>query len=77
MAKSLLVKFIYNNSVYSTTDISPFFAIYDFHSNISLSVKDDYLKKEMSAVKKKAEEFKHEGKKLAKRWRHAIEFQKK
>jgi hypothetical protein len=67
MAKSFLAKFIYNNSVYSTTDISLFFAIYGFHSNISLSVKDDHLEREMSAARKKIEEFEHEGKKLAER----------
>jgi hypothetical protein len=67
MAKSLLVKFVYNNSVYSTTDISLFFAIYGFYFNISLSVKDDYLEKKMLATRKKAKEFEHEGKKLAER----------
>jgi hypothetical protein len=66
MAKSLLAKFVYNNSVYSTTDIRFFFAIYGFHFNISLSVKDDRLNREMFTAKKKAEEFKHKGKKLAK-----------
>jgi hypothetical protein len=74
MAKSPLVKFVYNNSVYSTTDISPFFAIYGFYSNIPLSVKDDYLKGEMPAARKKAEEFEYEGKKLAERWRYAVKF---
>jgi hypothetical protein len=77
VAKSPLAKFVYNNSVHSTTNISPFFAIYGFYLNIPLSIKDDYLKKEIPAARKKIEEFKHEGKKLAKRWRHVIEFQKK
>jgi hypothetical protein len=67
MAKSPLAKFVYNNSVYSTTGISPFFAIYGFHFNISLSVKDDYLKGEMLAARKKIEEFEYEGKKLTER----------
>jgi hypothetical protein len=77
MAKSLLVKFVYNNSVHSTTNISPFFAIYDFYFNVSSSVKDDRLEGKMFTTRKKAEEFEYEGKKLAERWRHAIEFQKK
>jgi hypothetical protein len=77
MAKSLFTKFVYNNSVYSITDISPFFAIYGFYFNIPSSVKDDYLKRKMFIARKKAEEFEHEGKKLAERWRHVIEFQKK
>jgi hypothetical protein len=74
VAKSSLIKFVYNNSVHSTTDISSFFAIYGFYFNISLSVKDDYLEGEMPAARKKVEEFEHEGKKLAERWRHAVEF---
>jgi hypothetical protein len=77
MTKSFLIKFIYNNSVYSTTHISRFFVIYGFYFNVSLSVRDDYLERKMPAARKKVEEFKHEGKKLAERWRHAIEFQKK
>jgi hypothetical protein len=77
MAKSSLAKFVYNNSVHSTTSISLFFAIYDFYPNIPLSVKDDYLKGEMSVARKKIKEFEYEDKELAERWRHAIEFQKK
>jgi hypothetical protein len=66
VAKSPLAKFVYNNSVHSTTGVSPFFAIYGFHLNIPLSVKDDRLKGEVSAARKKAEGFEREGKKLAK-----------
>jgi hypothetical protein len=67
VAKSPLIKFVYNNNVYSTTSVNPFFAIYGFYLNIPLSIKDDRLKKEISIARKKAEEFKREGKKLAKR----------
>jgi hypothetical protein len=67
MAKSLLAKFIYNNSVHSTTGISLFFAIYGFYPNIFLSVKDDYLEGEMPVARKKVKEFEHEGKELAER----------
>jgi hypothetical protein len=77
VAKSPLIKFVYNNNVHSTTDISLFFAIYGFYLNISLSVKDNRLKREVLAARKKAEEFKYEGKKLTERWRHAVKFQKK
>jgi hypothetical protein len=77
MAKLFLIKFVYNNNVHSTTGISPFFAIYGFYFNISSSIKDDRLKREIPIARKKAEEFEHENKKLAKRWRHAVEFQKK
>jgi hypothetical protein len=67
VAKSSLAKFAYNNSVYSITDISLFFAIYGFYPNIPLSVKDDRLKRKMPAARKKVEGFKREGKKLAER----------
>jgi hypothetical protein len=67
VAKLFLTKFIYNNSVHSTTDISLFFAIYGFYFNISLSIKDDYLEREIPVARKKVKEFKHEGKELAER----------
>jgi hypothetical protein len=67
MAKSLLAKFIYNNNIHSTTNISLFFAIYGFYSNIPLSVKDNRLKGKIFIARKKAEEFKYEDKKLTKR----------
>jgi hypothetical protein len=74
MAKLSLAKFIYNNSVHSTTGISPFFAIYGFYFNILLSIKDNRLEREMLIARKKIEEFEREGKELAERWRHVIEF---
>jgi hypothetical protein len=77
VAKSFLAKFAYNNSVHSTTSVSPFFAIYDFYFNISLSIKDDRLEGEMPTARKKVKGFKREGKELTERWRHVIEFQKK
>ena len=67
MAKSPLAKFVYNNSVYSTTGISFFFAIYGFYPNVFLSVKDDRLKGEIFTAKKKAKGFEREDKKLAER----------
>jgi hypothetical protein len=65
VAKSPLTEFASNNSVHSTTGVSPFFAIYGFHPNIPLSVRDDYPEREISAARKKAEEFEREGKELA------------
>jgi hypothetical protein len=62
--KLLLTEFAYNNSVYSTTDISPFFAIYSFYSNVSFSVKDDYPEKEISIAREKVENFKNKDKEL-------------
>jgi hypothetical protein len=46
-------------------NISPFFAIYDFYSNVSSSVKDDYSKEEISTAREKIENFKSEDKELA------------
>jgi hypothetical protein len=41
--------------------------MYGFHPNIPSSVRDDRPEGEISATRKKAEEFENEGKKLAKR----------
>jgi hypothetical protein len=65
--KSPLIEFAYNNSVYNTTGISPFFAIYSFHFNIPSSVRDDRPKGEIPIAREKAENFKNEGKELAER----------
>jgi hypothetical protein len=72
--KSPLIEFAYNNSVYNTINISPFFAIYSFYFNVSSSIKDDRPKREVPIAREKVENFESENKKLAERWRRAIEF---
>jgi hypothetical protein len=67
VTKVPLIKFIYNNSVHSTINISPFLAIYDFYFNVPSSVRDNRLKGEVFTAKKKTKEFENEGKKLKKR----------
>jgi hypothetical protein len=67
VTKTPLIKFVYNNSVHSTTNISSFFAIYGFYLNIPSLVRDDRLKGEVLITRKKTEEFENEGKKLKKR----------
>jgi hypothetical protein len=46
-------EFAYNNSVHNTINISLFFAIYDFHSNVSSSVRDDHPKGEILIAREK------------------------
>jgi hypothetical protein len=64
--KALRVKFTYNNSVHSMTSISFFFAMYDFHLNVSSLIKDDHLEREIFTARKKIEEFNNEDKELIK-----------
>jgi hypothetical protein len=65
--KTFLIKFVYNNNVYSTNNISSFFAIYNFYFNVFSSVKDDRLKNEVLITKKKIKKFENEDKKLEER----------
>jgi hypothetical protein len=51
--KIFLIKFVYNNSVHGTINISFFFAIYSFYFNVSSLVKDDRLKSEVFIIRKK------------------------
>jgi hypothetical protein len=67
VTKTLLIKFVYNNSVHSTINISFFFVIYGFYLNVPSSVKDDRSKSEVLITRKKTEKFKNEGKELKKR----------
>jgi hypothetical protein len=65
--KSFFIEFIYNNSVYNTTNISLFFAIYSFYFNVSSSIKDDRPKGEILIAREKVENFKNEDKELIER----------
>jgi hypothetical protein len=67
VTKTPLIKFVYNNSVHSTINISLFFAIYSFYFNVLSSVKGDRLKSEVLIIRKRVKEFENEGKKLKKR----------
>jgi hypothetical protein len=77
VTKAPLTKFVYNNNVHSTTNISSFFVIYSFYFNVLSSVKDNRLKGEVLITRKKIKEFENENKELKERWRHTVEFQKK
>jgi hypothetical protein len=67
VTKTPLIKFVYNNSVHSTINISSFFAIYGFYFNVLSSVKDNRLKSEVLITRKKTEKFKNEDKELKER----------
>jgi hypothetical protein len=67
MQKIFLIKFAYNNNMHNMININSFFVIYDFHSNVFFTVKNDYLEKKMLITREIAEKFKSESKKLTKR----------
>jgi hypothetical protein len=53
--------------VYSTTNINPFFAIYNFYFNVSSLIRNDRLEGEIPIARKKIEEIKNENKELTER----------
>ena len=74
MQKTPLAEFVYNNSVYSTTRTSLFFAIYKYHPNTPSTVRDDRPEGEVPTAREAVEKIKSEGKALTERWQRAIEF---
>jgi hypothetical protein len=75
--KTPLAEFSYNNSVHTTTGMTPFFAMYGCHPSVPSSVRDDRPEGEVPAAREVIEEFERGSEDLAERWRHAVEFQKK
>ena len=75
--KKPLAEFAYNNSVHSTTGMTPFFAMYGYHPNVPSTVADDRPEGEVPAAREAAQKVESENKLLAERWRKAVEFQKK
>jgi hypothetical protein len=66
VTKALRAKFIYNNSVHNITNMSPFFAMYDFYLNVSSLIRDDRSEREILIARKKIKEFNNKGKELIK-----------
>jgi len=64
--KLILIKFIYNNLYYLITNISLFFALYNFYFIIKLYIKDNILKREALIIKERVEKIKEERVKLKK-----------
>jgi hypothetical protein len=67
MTKTPLIKFVYNNNVHSTINMSSFFVIYGFYLNVLSLIKNDRLKGEVLITRKKIKKFENEGKELKKR----------
>ena len=60
MSKLLLTKYIYNNSVYSTTGITPFYTLYRYHLDIQVNVEDDVVTRRAVIVHERAKTLQEE-----------------
>jgi hypothetical protein len=50
------VEFLYNNLVYTTTNISLFFTLYSYYLNIRLFIKEEVLKNNVLMTRERGEE---------------------
>jgi hypothetical protein len=75
--KLALAEFTYNNSIHSTTGMSPFFAMYGFHPTIELNVEDNVPEGEAPAAAERIKKIQEEREALEKRWEDAVDSQKK
>jgi hypothetical protein len=76
-SKLILAEFTYNNSVHSTTGVSPFFAAYGMNPEIRINVEDDIPEGKAVAAHERAKQIQEEREALEERWRSAAEAQKR
>jgi hypothetical protein len=71
------VKFSYNNSSHSTTDVSSFYALYGFHPNIGHFINEEMLEGEVPIAQERVEEMIEMRKTLLEQLLSASEYQSK
>ena len=76
-SKLVLAEFTYNNSVHSTTGISPFFAAYGTNPEIRVNVEDAIPEGEAVAAHERARLIREEREALDRHWKAAVDAQKK
>lgn len=74
--KLALAEFTYNNSMHSTTGISPFFAMYGFHPTVDFNVEDNVPAGGAPAAAERVELIRKERQRLQIRWQDAVKAQK-
>jgi hypothetical protein len=76
-SKLPLAEFTYNNSVHSTTGLTPFYALYGYHPDIRANIEADVPGGEAPNARLRVEQLQAEREELAKRWDNAMQAQKK
>jgi len=71
-----IAEFTYNNSVHSSTGVSPFYALYGYHPELTWDVDDDMKKGEAPAARERAIQINRVREQLLKRLENAIAYQK-
>lgn len=72
-----LAQYAYNNSIHSTTGISPFFALYGYHPTINFEIEDDLSKKGVPTAEERAKSLHSTREQLEKHWQNVVESQSK
>jgi hypothetical protein len=67
-------KFSYNNLAHTITRVSPFFALYSYHSRIEHFIKEGVPKSEVSLVRERGEEMMEMRKTLEEQLLSAIKY---
>jgi hypothetical protein len=70
-------EFLYNNSIYTTTKVSPFFALYSYHLNTRHFIKKEVSKGDVLITRERGKEMIKIWKTLDKQLLSAIKYQSK